>query len=280
MANRSIDDVFKSLARKGFFNGMKLVGHRPGRVISDLHYGREPDQKLDIYLPADQHRGAHLVFFHGGSWSSGHKDEYAFLGSALAAFGISCAVVGYRLYPRVRYPVFVEDAAHAVAWLQREGSRYGFASGPLYLMGHSAGAHIAALVAMDERYRDMARLEMSQVMGVIGLSGAYRFRPENDPVHADIFSPAAHDFEIVKPINYVGADKVPLLLLHGSKDAVVGLKIAERMYAAAMQAGQKVDLHIQHGYGHVRPLFDFLPFMPNHQKTMALLLSFMAGESR
>src|SRR5690606_36998851 len=218
MANRSIDDVFKSLARKGFFNGMKLVGHRPGRVIRDLHYGREPDQKLDIYLPADQHRGAHLVFFHGGSWSSGHKDEYAFLGSALAAFGISCAVVGYRLYPQVRYPVFVEDAAHAVAWLQREGSRYGFASDPLYLMGHSAGAHIACLLAMDERYREMARLEMDQVSGVIGLSGVYRFRPETSPLYSEIFSVAGPDFEAVKPINYVGAQKVPLLLLHGSAD--------------------------------------------------------------
>lgn len=277
MENPNID-TFKTYLRKGLFNGMKLVGHRPGRVIRDLHYGREPEQKLDIYLPAGPHRGAHLVFFHGGSWSSGHKDEYAFLGSALAAFGISCAVVGYRLYPKVRYPVFVEDGAHAVAWLQREGSRYGFASGPLYLMGHSAGAHIACLLALDERYRDMAHLRMEHILGVIGLAGVYRFRPENDPVHADIFAPAGPDFEQVKPINYVAGNKVPLLLLHGSKDTTVGPKIAQRMYEAASGAGQKVQLHIQPGYGHVRPLFDFLPFMPNHQKTMALLLAFMAGE--
>lgn len=277
MENPDIDTL-KTLLRKGLFNGMKLVGHRPGRVIRDLHYGREPEQQLDIYLPAGPHRGAHLVFFHGGSWSSGHKNEYAFLGSALAAFGISCAVVGYRLYPKVRYPVFVEDAAHAVAWLQREGSRYGFASGPLYLMGHSAGAHIACLLALDERYRDMAQLQMESILGVIGLAGVYRFRPEKDPVHADIFASAGPDFEQVKPINYVAGHKVPLLLLHGSKDTTVGPKIAQRMYEAASAAGQKVQLHIQQGYGHVRPLFDFLPFMPNHQKTMALLLAFMAGD--
>jgi len=278
MINSSIDKLQMAL-RKGLFDGLEAVGHRPGRIIRDLHYGREPEQQLDLYLPADRHRGAHLVFFHGGTWSSGHKDEYAFLGSALAAFGISCAVVGYRLFPKVRYPVFVEDAAHAVAWLQREGGRYGFGNAPLYLMGHSAGAHIACLLALDERYRQMAELEVASIRGVIGLSGVYRFRPENSPLHADIFAAAAADFETVKPINYVGPHKVPLLLLHGSDDTTVGFKTAQRMYEAALHAGQKVSLHAQPGYGHVRPLFDFLPFMPNHQKTMALLLAFMAGDA-
>ena len=175
--------------------------------------------------------------------------------------------------------MFVEDAAHAVAWLQREGARYGFSGGPLYLMGHSAGAHIACLLAMDERYRTLAHLDISQVRGVIGLSGAYRFRPETSPVYSQIFATAAPDYEEVKPINYVGPQHVPLLLLHGSDDDTVGVKVAQRMYEAAIGAGQKANLHIQPGYGHVRPLFDFLPFMPNHQKTMAVLLAFMAEET-
>ena len=277
MIDRSLE-MLKISLRKGVFKGLQWSGHRSGRVVRDLHYGREPEQKLDIYLPEGDYRGAHLVFFHGGSWSSGHKDEYAFLGNALAAFGVSCAVVGYRLYPKVRYPVFVEDAAHAVAWLQREGARYGFSGGPLYLMGHSAGAHIACLLAMDERYRTLAHLDISQVRGVIGLSGAYRFRPETSPVYSQIFATAAPDYEEVKPINYVGPQHVPLLLLHGSDDDTVGVKVAQRMYEAAIGAGQRANLHIQSGYGHVRPLFDFLPFMPNHQKTMAVLLAFMAEE--
>lgn len=272
-------DQIQTVLRKGMFRGLHAVGHRSGRVIRDLHYGREPEQKLDIYLPPDHRRGVQLVFFHGGSWSSGHKDEYAFLGSALAAFGISCAVVGYRLFPLVRYPAFVEDAAHAVAWLQQNGDRYGFDAGPLYLMGHSAGAHIACLLALDERYRRIAQLDDKAIRGVIALSGVYRFRPENSPLHSAIFESAAPDFEVVKPINYVGASQVPLLLLHGSNDTTVKYHTAQRMYEAAVAAGQKVSLHAQPGYGHVRPLFDFLPFMPNHQKTMALLLAFMAGQA-
>ncbi|HVL01896.1 MAG TPA: prolyl oligopeptidase family serine peptidase, partial [Dongiaceae bacterium] len=156
-----------------------------------------------------------------------------------------------------------------------EGVRYGFSGAPLFLMGHSAGAHIACLLALDERYRALAHLDVSQIRGVIGLSGVYRFRPENSPLHSAIFASAGPDFETVKPINYVGAHQVPLLLLHGRNDTLVGYKTAQRMFDAATAAGQKVKLHPQDGYGHVRPLFDFLPFMPNHQKTMALLLTFM-----
>lgn len=273
---RSPLDTFETALRKGLFKGLQTVGHRPGRTVRDLHYGRAPEQVLDLYLPADPRPGRQLVFFHGGAWSSGHKNEYAFLGSALAAFGVRTAVVGYRLYPQVRYPAFVEDAAHALAWLQREGPRHGFDAGPLFLMGHSAGAHIACLLALDERYRRRAHLDDGIIRGVIALSGVYRFRPENSPLHAAIFASAAPDYEQVKPINFVGASQVPLLMLHGSKDTTVAFKTARRMQEAAVAAGQKVTLHTQSGYGHVRPLFDFLPFMPNHQKVMALLLAFMA----
>lgn len=272
-----VSETLQTVLRKSLFSGMKWAGHRPGRVIRNLHYGRESRQQLDIYLAAGQFRGPHLVFFHGGGWTSGHKNEYAFIGNALSAFGVNCAVVGYRLYPRVRYPAFVEDAALAVGWLQREGARYGFGNGPLYLMGHSAGGHIACLLALDERYRQLTQLDMERIGGVIGLAGAYRFRPENDPVHSQIFAAAGPDFASAKPVHHVARDKAPLLLLHGSNDATVPLRTAQRMFDAASAVGQPVQLHVQSGYGHVRPLFDFLPFMPNHQKTMALLLSFMAN---
>ncbi|RLT94415.1 alpha/beta hydrolase [Ketobacter sp.] len=279
MIKHSLDRVQTSL-RKGLFTGLRWAGHRPGKVIQNLHYGRDAGQSLDIYLPRDSLRGTQMVFLHGGGWHSGNKAEYAYLGSAMAAYGITCAVVGYRLYPAVRYPLFIEDVAHAIAWLRREGPRYGFGAAPLYLMGHSAGAHIACMVALDERYRALAGLAQADIGGVIGLSGVYRFRPEVSPVYSDIFAPAQPGFEAVKPINYVGEGKVPILMLHGDRDKVIGSRNAQQMLQAAQAVGQPVQLHLQAGYGHVRPIFDFLPFMPNHQRTMSLLLSFMAGTSQ
>lgn len=281
MIKQSLDRVQDRL-RKGVFTGLRWAGHRPGKVIRNLHYGRERGQSLDIYLPQehltqDSHRGKQMIFLHGGGWHSGSKDEYAYIGAAMAAYGVPCAVVGYRLYPQVRYPVFVEDVAHAVAWLQRDGPRYGFSAAPFFLMGHSAGAHIACMVALDERYRELAHLDQSSIAGIIGLSGVYRFKPEVSPVYSDIFSNAEPGYESVKPINYVGEDKVPILMLHGDRDKVIGARNAEQMASAAEQAGQQARLHLQPGYGHIRPIFDFLPFMPNHPKTMSLLLSFMSS---
>jgi acetyl esterase/lipase len=279
MKKRSVEK-FQDVVRKGVFAGLRIAGHRPGKAVKHLHYGRELGQSLDIYLPAEGYRGTQMVFIHGGGWRTGSKDEYAYLGAAMAAYGISCAVVGYRLYPDVRYPVFVEDVAHAVSWLRRDGLRYGFADAPLYLMGHSAGAHIACLVALDEQLRTLAKLESDSVAGIIGLSGVYRFRPETSPIYSDIFSTAKPDFESVKPINYVGKNKVPLLMLHGDQDDTIGIRNAQQMLDAAVAVGQNATLHSQSGYGHIRPIFDFLPFMPNHQKTMSVLLSFMSGNHR
>ncbi|HAG92566.1 MAG: hypothetical protein CMK83_23160 [Pseudomonadales bacterium] len=277
---RNALDSPRDLLRKSLFAGLRLVGHRPGKVIRNLHYGREPGQALDIYLPREGYRGTQMIFLHGGGWHSGSKEEYGYLGAAMAAYGVACAVVGYRLYPQVRYPLFIEDVAHGISWLRRDGLRYGFADAPFFLMGHSAGAHIACMVAMDETYRELAHLHAGSIAGIIGLSGVYRFRPETSPVYSDIFSAAQADYEVVKPINYVGEDKVPILMLHGDQDAVIGIGNARQMLQAARAAGQRAQLHAQQGYGHVRPVFDFLPFMPNHQRTMAALLSFMSGAQR
>ena len=276
MIRQSLDTMQNRL-RKGLFTGLRWAGHRPGKVIRNLHYGREPGQSLDIYLPDDRQRDTQLVFLHGGGWHSGSKDEYAYLGAALAAYGVTCAVVGYRLYPQVRYPEFVEDVAHGIAWLRRDGLRYGFGNAPLYLMGHSAGAHIACLVAMDKRFRAQAHLDDTSIAGIIGLSGVYRFRPEVSPVYSEIFADAGPGFESVNPINHVGDNKVPILMLHGDRDQVIGARNAQHMLQAATGVGQQAQLHVQEGYGHIRPIFDFLPFMPNHHKTMSLLLSFMSG---
>ena len=265
------------LLRKYLFKSLKRVGRRPGQVQRNLEYGNLPAQKLDIYLSKNQKHNLQLVFFHGGSWNSGNKNEYAFIGNALANLGVACAVVGYRLYPQVRFPAFVEDGAQALAWLQRNGQQHGFGGEGTFLMGHSAGAHIAFLLGLDERYHGPAGLDAKRIKGLIGLGGVYRFRPENDPEHSDIFAVAGPGFDAAKPIHFVGAGKAPLLLLHGSKDGTVRPYTAERMLEAAQQAGQQVELHMQPGYGHIRPLFDFVPFMPNHQKTMNLLLQFMTS---
>jgi acetyl esterase/lipase len=96
------------------------------RKIADLAYGSDPRQKLDVYTPLNLKAPAPVVvFFYGGNWNSGARNEYLFVGQALASRGMVAVLADYRLYPQVRYPGFIEDSAQAVAWTLREVWRYG-----------------------------------------------------------------------------------------------------------------------------------------------------------
>src|SRR5689334_22783913 len=119
------------------------------RVLRDLPYGPHGGQGLDLYLPEDGASRSALLFFHGGRWSYGQKEEYSFVARALSARGHAVAVCDYRKYPSVRFPAFVEDGAAATAWAFSTLAQHGIDERLIFLMGHSAGAHIAALATMD-----------------------------------------------------------------------------------------------------------------------------------
>lgn len=189
-------------------------------ATTDIEYGADPREKLDVYrprLPADQ-QVAHdaypvVVFFHGGTWTRGERRDYKFIGEALASQGIVVIVAGYRLYPQVRYPDFLADCARAVAWAQREVSRFGGDSRRLFLMGHSSGAYNAAMLALDPRWLSSAGLTPSALAGWIGLAGPYDFLPMTDveaqPVfyHPD-YPPGSQPIDyasMAAPLTFLGA---------------------------------------------------------------------------
>ena len=158
------------------------------RQFANLPYGDQPRQKLDVYMPgqslADKAltRGGTplVVFFYGGSWSSGDRADYRFVGEALAAQGIAVVVADYRLSPEVRYPVFLQDSAMATRWAFDNAQKYGADPTRIFVMGHSAGAYNAAMMALDKRWLGGAGLSPSRLAGWIGLAGPYDFLPIGD----------------------------------------------------------------------------------------------------
>ncbi|MBC7648775.1 MAG: alpha/beta hydrolase, partial [Vitreoscilla sp.] len=125
------------------------------RNFSDLPYGNQPRQKLDAYLPNQAKTDKTLpmvVFFYGGSWSTGDRADYRFVGEALASQGIIALVADYRLSPEVRYPVFLQDCALAMRWAFDNAQKYGADPARIFVMGHSAGAYNAAMMALDKRW--------------------------------------------------------------------------------------------------------------------------------
>lgn len=187
----------------------------------DIAYGSDPRQQLDVYQPRQVVPGAPVVvFFYGGSWNSGSRRDYDFVGEALASRGMVVVLADYRLYPQVRYPVFLEDAARAVAWTHQHIGDFGADPQRLFLMGHSSGAYNAAMLALDPRLLEEVGLTPQIIKGWIGLAGPYDFLPIHNPeVRPVFFYPDSPPDS--QPINHVSRGAPPALLIASNDDSLV-----------------------------------------------------------
>ncbi len=215
-----------------------------------LSYAQAPDRRLDVYAPASACGAPVVVFFYGGSWETGSRDMYRFVGRALARRGVMVVIPDYRRYPEVRFPAFMDDAAAAVAWSRANAERFGGDPAHLFLMGHSAGAQIATLLALDPTYLRHAGLEPSSLAGVIGISGPYDFLPLTDPTLKIIFGPE-ETWPRSQPINFVTPSAPPMLLATGTADDTVYPRNTKHLAARLREVGVPVEERFYDGIGHV-----------------------------
>lgn len=245
---------------------VNLLTTRSGYSVSaNIPYGTDPRQTYDLYVPDGAVSTTPLVvFIHGGSWDTGSKDTYRFVGQALTAEGFIVAIPEYRLYPQVTFPAFVEDAAKAFAAIDdaaRSGTG-GLPAGrhPTALMGHSAGAEIAALLAFDERYLAAAGSSRTRLSAFVGLAGPYDFLPLTDERYKRIFPPSLR--ERSQPVNYADGSGPPTLLIHGTADKTVEPKNSVSMARAIERAGGAVTLRLFDGVDHIGPISAFVTALP------------------
>ncbi|MEO6152393.1 MAG: alpha/beta hydrolase [Croceibacterium sp.] len=223
---------------------------RAGRQVAHaIPYGEGARRKLDVYAPrgaAVDHRPV-VVFFYGGSWNSGTRAGYSFVGRALAARGIVTVIPDYRLVPEVRYPGFVEDGAAAVRWTRAHCGEYGGDPDRIVLAGHSAGAYIAAMLATDARFlgADQAKLK-----GLVGLAGPYDFAPFDVASSQAAFGQWPDPAE-TQPITWAGAGDPPALLLVGADDTLVRPRNSEALARKLRAGGVAAELVSYRGIGHV-----------------------------
>ena len=233
----------------------KAVGHG-GADIAPLTrvYAPEHDLQLDVYRPADASAPTPVVlFFYGGSWRNGTRGEYGFVGRALAARGVLTLVADYRRFPQGRFPLFEQDAAEAARWTVDHAAELGGDPRRIFLAGHSAGAHIAALLASDRRYLAARGLGPRDFAGAIGIAGPYDFLPLVDPAIIEVFGAQA-DWPASQPIRFVDGDEPPFLLLQGGGDRIVEPRNATAMADALRAHGGVVTYTAYPRVGHFRIL--------------------------
>lgn len=227
-----------------------LVPKEGYRVERDLAYGELRRQRFDVYVPDDLAAPAPVVvFLYGGRWDSGSKDDYLFVGQALASRGFVTVIPDYRLYPEVRFPDFVEDGAAALARVEERIGEFGGDPARIHVMGHSAGAHIAALLALDDGYLGAEGLSPDLLAGWIGLAGPYDFLPIEDRTLQKIF--AAPDMSVTQPITFADGDGPPAFLLHGRADRTVAPRNSEALAERINGAGGTATLRLYPDVGHL-----------------------------
>lgn len=241
---------------------------------ANVPYDRNGALTLDVYRPVGQQDRPTVVFFYGKRWSAGNKNEYEFVGGALASIGYCVVIPDVRQYPVVRFPSFVEDGARAVKWAREKIGDYGCDSRKLFVMGHSSGAHIAAMLALNEQYLKDVGGSRTWLRGMVGLSGPYSFLPFTDPMLRDLFGPADR-YEQSQPILFVDGQNPPLLLMSGEDDEIVEIKNTRSLAQSVARAGGPVETVIYPKMPHDRMLNALGPVLRNQNDVLAQIQSFL-----
>jgi len=246
------------------------------RITRSIPYAETSRHTLDVGRPKNAAGAPVVVFFYGGAWRSGYKELYRYVGKALARRGYVAVIPDYRIFPEARYPDFVEDGARVVRWVKDNVSRFGGDPDKIFLKGHSAGAHIAAMLAIDSSWLGAVGLEPARdIAGLIGLAGPYDFMPLRDATLAVIFGGANRPE--TQPIFHVAPGAPPALLLTGGKDWLVEPGNATRLAARLPAAGNVATVRTYRRVGHFAIVAALAPllrlFVPVLRDTEAFIAS-------
>lgn len=225
-------------------------------VEKDIGFGPDPMHKLDIYAPTERHpayaeslKNPIVIFYYGGGWRMGEKPFYQFAGAALAAQGYRVVIPDYRLFPDVQFNGFMQDAGLAYHWVWEQLAAPDNVQ--IVVMGHSAGAHMAALLAYGDRYR---LGDAPRPSALVGLAGPYSFDPTDWPSTKAIFADV-EDADAVRPVAFVDENSPPSLLFHGDRDDVVKLWNQEQLAEALATNNVRHQANVVPDTGHYKILF-------------------------
>ena len=230
------------------FRAIDLLVDRKGYTLEkEQSYGDNPSMRMDIYFPRN-HSNINediIMFVYGGSWRSGRlfsgkKEYYRFVGKLFSNEGFTTIIPDYRVYPEVKFPSFVEDVANAVKWIHKNMDLTND-NRRLILVGHSAGAHIVSLLALDPNYLNEVGIDRSVLRGWVGLSGPYNFNPLAIRYIRPIFESVINDIDKARPISFANVKAPPGMLIHGKRDRLVSVNNSLALYKALTAAGNKIE---------------------------------------
>lgn len=232
-----------------------IMGRFPALSGTEISYGPDPYQSVLIYPDAGAN-GDVLLFFHGGGWTSGYKEWMAFMAPALARAGVTFMTAGYRLAPRHLFPVGFDDCCRAVAACREYITGQRGVPSRLFVGGHSAGGHYAALAAVRRDWQAGLGLPDNVIRGCLPLSGVFLFGDGSGlPARPRFLGPAdasnASGIALqASPLHALKEAPPPFLIATGSADFPHLMVQADSMAAALRDAGGDVERLTLQGLDH------------------------------
>ncbi len=269
--------------RTMLFGALNATNQRQGiQLERDRTFDPVHHLALDIYRPRHSRDAPIVVFFHGGDWTHGQRQWYRFVGTALAARGVITVIPDYRKYPKVSWHGLMRDAAHAVAWTHAHAALLGGNPQSLFVMGHSSGGQIAALLATDPSWLAADTLSLHDLAGFIGLAGVYDFvpLPEKEVGMRRIFGNQPDEQQRADPYTYVRHNDPPMLLLQGTADHEVDPAESIALARKARAAHDDAELKLYPGVGHMALVFALTRPMRNNAPTLHDVLTFIHTHER
>lgn len=246
------------------------------RLVAAERYGKDPAQKLEMFVP----QGAKgtlpiVVFVHGGGWSSGDPHDYRFIARTLCARGYAVVLAGYRLYPQAKYPAMLEDGAAALRWVQDNAAKLGGDPARLALMGHSAGAYNVVMLSLDPQWLKAVGLDTSAIRGTVSLAGPFDFLPFDTPATIHSFGDAP-DPSMTQPVNFARQDAPPLLLVTGDADTRVRPRNSRALARRMTEAGVPTKPVLLQGVSHEGIIMMFARPFSRDARAIDAVLPFLA----
>jgi acetyl esterase/lipase len=217
----------------------------------EIAYGADPYQRLAVFR-APKPNGAVLVFWHGGGWTGGYKEWMSFMAPGFTAAGVTFVSAGYRLAPQHMFPAGLEDCAEAVARVHAQALTFGADPARIFIGGHSAGGHYAALLAVTQDWRAKRKLPRDVVRGCLPISGVYQFgEGAGLSVRPRFLGPEGNGADrAASPLYRIEGAPPPFFMVHGDKDFPHLMRQAETMEAALRKAGGQVERVVMVGRDH------------------------------
>lgn len=265
------------------FAGLNTTDEHKGTdVVRNIVFDPTHHLALDVYRPSHAVNAPIVVFFYGGDWTHGKRQWYRFVGEALAAHGVIVAIPDYRKYPTVKMDGFMQDAAHAVAWVHSHADQLGGNPQDLFVMGHSSGGHIAALLATDPSWLAADGMQQQDLAGFIGLAGVYDFVPipAKEVDMLGMFGTQPAEQKRAEPITYIQGHEPPMLLLHGTADHEVDPSNSKSLARLMEAHHEDVTLKLYPGVSHSPLLFAMSRPLRHHAPTLTDILAFIHAHER